>query len=152
MKLTSKNLRQISTIYFNGSGDELAAINRNIDLPNTKMILPTKISLGGGIGNRKWFLGADYTFKGTSGQVNRFENYTNVSYKTHQKVAIEVFIPKYDSYKSYFERITYKAGFRYENTGLVINNTSIRDKAVSAGFVFPITGSFQVYLLALNGV
>ncbi|MFY8097084.1 MAG: hypothetical protein ACOVMH_04640 [Flavobacterium sp.] len=144
MKLTSKNLRQISTIYFNGSGDELAAINRNIDLPNTKMILPTKISLGGGIGNRKWFLGADYTFKGTSGQVNRFENYTNVSYKNASKVAIGgFFIPKYDSYKSYFERITYKAGFRYENTGLVINNTSIRDKAVSAGFCFPITGSFS---------
>lgn len=144
MKLNSKNSRQIATISFGADGTEIPASVTNIDVADTKLVLPTKIAAGFGLGNRKWFVGADYTFRGTGNQVNRFENYSNVSYENSSKIAIGgFFIPKYDSYKNYFERVTYRAGFRYENTGLVINNTSIKDRALSFGFAFPITGTFS---------
>lgn len=144
MKLNSKNSRQIATISFGADGTEIPASVNNIDVADTKLVLPTKIAAGFGLGNRKWFVGADYTFRGTGNQVNRFENYSNVSYENSSKIAIGgFFIPKYDSYKNYFERVTYRAGFRYENTGLVINNTSIKDRALSFGFAFPITGTFS---------
>lgn len=144
MKLNSKNSRQIATISFGADGTEIPASVNNIDVADTKLVLPTKIAAGFGLGNRKWFVGADYTFRGTGNQVNRFENYSNVSYENSSKIAIGgYFIPKYDSYKNYFERVTYRAGFRYENTGLVINNTSIKDRALSFGFAFPITGTFS---------
>lgn len=144
MKLNSNNTRQIATITFGGDGSEIPADVREIEVADSKLVLPTKIAAGFGIGNRKWFVGADYTFRGTSNQINRFENYSNVSYENSSKIAIGgLFIPKFDSYKSYLERVTYRAGFRYENTGLVINNTSIKDRALSFGFAFPITGSFS---------
>lgn len=144
MKLNSKNSRQIATISFGADGTEIPASVNDIDVADTKLVLPTKIAAGFGLGNRKWFVGADYSFRGTGNQVNRFENYSNVSYENSSKIAIGgFFIPKYDSYKNYFERVTYRAGFRYENTGLVINNTSIKDRALSFGFAFPITGTFS---------
>ena len=144
MKLNSKNSRQIATISFGADGTEIPASVNDIDVADTKLVLPAKIAAGFGLGNRKWFVGADYTFRGTGNQVNRFENYSNVSYENSSKIAIGgFFIPKYDSYKNYFERVTYRAGFRYENTGLVINNTSIKDRALSFGFAFPITGTFS---------
>lgn len=144
MKLNSKNSRQIATISFGADGTEIPASVNDIDVADTKLVLPTKIAAGFGLGNRKWFVGADYTFRGSGNQVNRFENYSNVSYENSSKIAIGgFFIPKYDSYKNYFERVTYRAGFRYENTGLVINNTSIKDRALSFGFAFPITGTFS---------
>jgi hypothetical protein len=39
--------------------------------------------------------------------------------------------------------IIYRGGFRFENTGLVINNTAIKDKALNLGFGLPISGSFS---------
>jgi hypothetical protein len=41
------------------------------------------------------------------------------------------------------ERVTYRAGFRYENTGLVINNQSVKDYSINAGFGLPIGRSLS---------
>jgi hypothetical protein len=37
----------------------------------------------------------------------------------------------------------YRAGIKYEKTGLVINSESINDRGVTFGLGFPITGSFS---------
>ena len=143
-KLNSVNTRNTATVTFNSAGAELIANSQEVVVPDSKMNIPSKLALGAGLGNRKWFIGADYTRRGTSTQTNRFDNYNNVRYENSSKIAIGgYFIPKFDSFQSYFQRVTYKAGFRYENTGLVINNTSIKDKAISFGFAFPITGTFS---------
>ncbi len=39
--------------------------------------------------------------------------------------------------------MTYRGGFRFENTGLVINNTAIKDRAMTLGFGLPISGTFS---------
>lgn len=143
-KLNSVNTRNTATVTFNSAGAELVASSQEVTVPDSKMNIPSKVILGAGLGNRKWFVGADYTRRGSSSQTNRFDNYTNVRYENSSKIAIGgYFIPKFDSFQSYFQRVTYKAGFRYETTGLVINNMSIKDKAVNFGFAFPITGTFS---------
>ena len=53
------------------------------------------------------------------------------------------FIPNYSSFSSYFKRITYRAGFRYENTGLVLQNKSITDAAGTFGVGMPLNGTFS---------
>ena len=53
------------------------------------------------------------------------------------------YIPNYTSFSKYFQKITYRAGLRYENTGLIINNKSINDLGVTAGFGLPIIGVFS---------
>jgi hypothetical protein len=44
---------------------------------------------------------------------------------------------------SYAKRITYRAGFKYEKTGLIVNSTSINDVGMTFGFGLPITGSLS---------
>jgi hypothetical protein len=53
------------------------------------------------------------------------------------------YIPNYTSFSNYFDRITYRAGLKYEKTGLVVNNQSINDIGMTLGAGFPITGSFS---------
>ncbi len=144
-KLNSNNVRYVSLVALssNGSVDQ-ASLNKEVDVVDTKLIVPSKLALGAGIGNRKWFIGGDVTFSGTGNQINRFDNYSNVSYENATRVAFGgFFIPKFDSYDNYFERVTYRAGFKFENTGLVINNTAIKDKSMTLGFGLPIKGTFS---------
>ena len=86
-----------------------------------------------------------FCFRKTNpGSENAFDNYANVKYENSTKIAIGGFIiPKFNSFDNYLERITYRTGFKYENTGLVINNESINEKSFSLGFGLPITGSFS---------
>lgn len=144
-KLNSINTRNISLVSALANGSIVAAsADTEVNVADTKLIVPSKLVIGAGLGNRKWFLGGDVAFSGTGNQVNRFENYSNVSYENGVKVAIGgFFIPKFDSYNNYFQRVTYRGGFKYENTGLVINNTAVKDKSVTLGFGLPISGTFS---------
>ncbi|NHM01692.1 hypothetical protein [Flavobacterium difficile] len=144
-KLTSSNARFVSlvTLLSTGGGTP-ASSDIEVAMQDTKLNVPSKLAFGAGLGNRKWFLGGDVTFSGTGNQVNRFDNFSNVSYENATKVSFGGFyIPKFDSYNSFFERVVYRAGFRFENTGLVINNTAIKDKALNLGFGLPIAGTFS---------
>ena len=144
-KLNSINTRNVSLVSALANGSIVAAsADTEVNVADTKLIVPSKLAIGAGLGNRKWFLGGDVAFSGTGNQVNRFENYSNVSYENGVKVAIGgFFIPKFDSYNNYFQRVTYRGGFKYENTGLVINNTAVKDKSVTLGFGLPISGTFS---------
>jgi len=151
-KLNSDNVRNVSlvTILANGSSTQ-ASSNTEVIVADTKLIVPSKLVVGAGLGNRKWFFGGDVAFSGTGNQVNRFENYSNVSYENGIKVAIGgFFIPKFDSFNSYFQRVTYRGGFKFENTGLVINNTPIKEKSVTLGFGLPISGTFSSLNLGIE--
>lgn len=60
-------------------------------------------------------------------------------YKNSQRFSLGGYwIPKYNSYKSYFSRVIYRAGFYYENTGLVISRHLINDYGLSLGASFPL--------------
>lgn len=144
-KLSSENVRYVSLVTVLSNGSATAATSDiTVVVPDTKLIVPSKLTVGAGVGNRKWFVGGDVAFSGAGNQVNRFENYDNVSYENGTRVAFGgFFIPKYDSYDNYFERVTYRAGFKFENTGLVLNSESIQDKSVTVGFGLPIRGSFS---------
>ncbi len=144
-KLNSNNTRNVALISALSTGNSQTESDPQVvDVADTKLIVPSKFAIGAGLGNRKWFFGGDVAFSGTGNQVNRFENYANVSYENALKVAIGgFFIPKYDSFNNYFQRITYRAGFKFENTGLVINNTPIEDKSATLGFGLPISGTFS---------
>lgn len=50
------------------------------------------------------------------------------------------YLPKYNSFSSYFSRVVYRAGMRFENTGMVINGETINDFGISFGIGLPIGG------------
>ena len=144
-KLNSNNSRNVALITIDSNNSAIPVTNdTEVNVADTKLNIPSKLAVGAGVGNRKWFLGGDLTFSGTGNQVDRFDNYSNVHYENATRVAIGgFFIPKFDSYNNYLERITYRGGFRFENTGLVINNSTIKDRAVTLGLGLPVTGTFS---------
>lgn len=145
-KLNSVNERSVSLVTLTVDGSSIpASLPTNVEVADTKLNIPSKLAIGAGIGNnKKWFIGGDVTFSGTGSQINRFDNYENVSYENATKVSFGgFFIPKFDSYKSYLSRVIYRGGFKFENTGLMINNTAIKDKSVTLGFGLPISGTFS---------
>ena len=143
--LKATNERNIATIQYSTSGSEIIIDPVDINVDDTNIKMPSKLALGFGIGqNKKWMLGTEVTFQQSSGMGNRFNDITKVKFENAIKYNIGGFyIPNYTSFSKYFQKITYRAGLRYENTGLIINNKSINDLGVTAGFGLPIIGVFS---------
>jgi hypothetical protein len=102
---------------------------------------PLKTTISAGIGeNNKWFVGAEYSFQNAlefSGGI--YEDIDFYRYDSYSSVSVGGFyIPKINSISSYFNRVTYRAGFHYEKSGLVVNDTEINEYGISFGVSLPI--------------
>ncbi|MDB2463003.1 hypothetical protein N9W61_02775 [Algibacter sp.] len=142
--LVSLNERTISTIIVGSQGQESernvidADLSAN-GLDETELIIPSKFTFGAGIGEpRKWFVGAETTFLKSSKFSNElFSNGT--SYEDAYSFSIGGFyIPQYNSFRNYLKRVVYRAGFRTEETGLNINDESIKEFGISFGVGIPV--------------
>lgn len=144
-ELNLSNERNISIVQVTDLGEEIVYDQENIDVPSSKIKSPSKISFGTSIGElKKWVIGTQITHQSSSNFGNRVQNLSNSSYEDGLKFSIGgYFIPKYNSFTSYLSRVTYRGGFRYENTGLVINNLSVLDRAVTFGLGLPLNGTFS---------
>jgi len=102
---------------------------------------PIKTVLSMGIGeNNKWFIGTDYTFQNAvefEGSVYD-DLTTGYSYTNSSTISFGGFYtPNFNSISSYWNRVTYRAGFNYKKLGLVINNTDINEYGMSFGVSLP---------------
>lgn len=142
-KLTSFNERTIAKTTTSNSGNEIVFDQLPMTESSSKIKIPAKIAFGAGIGQfKKWFVGFESAFQGTPDFGKTYSS--NVSYENGTRFSLGgYYIPKYNSYSNYFNRITYRAGFRHENTGLVINAQSINDTAFSFGLGLPVGGAFS---------
>jgi len=107
--------------------------------------LPAKIAIGTGIGQTgKWLVGAEITLKNKGSLANSYNAFDNVGYEKFTKYTLGGFyVPNAKSFSSYVQRIVYRAGLKYEKTGLIINSQSITDTGLTLGLGLPITGSFS---------
>lgn len=150
MNLTSENFRQTSTVSWNSSGLPVIRVVRDEDLAalglkETNFKLPSKLAIGAGIGQpKKWFTGVDVTMLSTSDLINRTFNPENVRFENSTQVALGGFyIPKFNSLTNYWQRVVYRAGFRYENTGLIVDNEKINEFGISFGAGLPVGRIFS---------
>ena len=149
--LTSNNERTIATIVINPeSGQEFPVneIKEDLDargLKTTALTLPSKTAVGVGIGQpRKWFFGAEYTSLKTSQFANPIFSIDNATFEDASEIALGgFFIPQYSSFNKYWKRVVYRAGIRFENTGLKINNESIKEFGISFGVGIPVGNVFS---------
>jgi hypothetical protein len=134
-KWTNENFTQLQILKINQVVDSKILIDDSKNITN-----PQALSMGAGIGkNLKWFVGGQYTFTQNSKLSDSWNNTSIASYENSNRFSVGGFyIPKYNSFSSYFDRVVYRAGLKYENTGLVLHDKSINDIAVNAGFGFPI--------------
>ena len=126
------------------SSSGITEIDSKNTVGNSTIKLPSKLALGTGFGEiKKWLLGTEVTFINNSVMSNRFDNITNSSFENSIRYSLGgYFIPNYNSYATYYKRIVYRGGLRYENTGLVIENKSITDFAANVGLGLPLIGTF----------
>jgi hypothetical protein len=145
INLNSLNNETVSAFKFNANGVPVIRDIEEYNVNNTKFKLPTKLTFGAGLGvPKKWFAGIDYTNLGTSSLENINFSDTNVTFKNANKIAIGGFyIPKYNSLTSYLSKVVYRTGFRYENTGMKIQNEDINEFGISFGVGLPVGRKFS---------
>ncbi len=107
---------------------------------NSKIKTPLKTVLSAGIGKlNKWQVAIDYTFQDAIDFTGDIHNQpTNYYYTKSSLISIGGFYtPRINSISSYWDRVTYRAGFSYNQVGLNVNNTDIKDYGMSFGVSLP---------------
>ncbi len=143
--LTFDGSRELSSILLGNNGQEIVIDRQETELEESEIDIPAELKVGSGIGNPKnWFIGVEYSYSDSGDYTEALFIRENVEYSNASKVKVGGFyIPKYNSLTNYFSRVTYRAGFRYEETGLNINNQSIDEFGISFGVGLPVGRLFS---------
>ncbi len=113
---------------------------------------PFKTVVGLGLGKRnKWFAGVSYESKdalsysgdafGESIQANfdASQQVTKIGFSDYSKYSIGgYYIPKKYALKNYANKVIYRAGFSYENTGIELNANKVNDIGMTFGLGLPV--------------
>lgn len=147
VNLLSENKEQIGS-FSQSTGTEIERLIVDLEaqgLKNTELKIPTITTLGLGFGKDKnWFLGAEYSFQQLSAFENVFLEIQNQEYTDASAMAIGgYFVPDFASFDNYLKRITYRAGLRYDMTGIVVNEKEIDNLGITFGLGLPMGGSFS---------
>ena len=143
--LTLGNTRNIEIVQLLSTTAVTVIQRQDIPVDDSKIKLPSKLAIGSGFGEvKKWLIGGEITFLKNSVLSNRFYDIQGATFENTIRYSLGgFFIPNYNSYSSYYKRIVYRGGLRYENTGLVIQNKSITDFAATIGIGMPLSGTFS---------
>ncbi|MGJ5642519.1 hypothetical protein [Formosa sp. S-31] len=151
--LTSKNERYFSTIVISSStGAEgiVETIDGNESLENqglkeSSVDVPSEFSIGTGVGQpRHWFVGVETRFLQTGSFKNELYQGNSIAYEDAFGLSVGGFyIPKYNAFDGYWNHVVYRAGFRTESTGLVVNGESIKEFGISFGAGLPLGTMFS---------
>ncbi|MEP2059221.1 MAG: hypothetical protein ABJJ05_15525 [Maribacter litoralis] len=145
--LVSKNDRQLGSFSVSSGVtiEELEVDLASQNLENTELKIPTTTTLGIGYGeDYKWFVGAEYSFQEMSSFENVFLGSDNIVYEDASSFAFGAFLtPDYDSFTSYFKRVTYRAGLRLDKTGMLVNDVDINNFGITFGLGLPLGRSFS---------
>ena len=143
--LTAKGNEKMYSLSFGSSGQEVPRdelFNRSL---NGNINVPMKSVFGVGIGKEnKWYVGATQQFQGALKNDDVFvANGNTYQYDDSKKFAIGgYYIPKINSISSYWDRVTYRAGLRFEDTGLLVkttdNFTAVKDFGINVGLGLPL--------------
>ena len=135
--LESSNARIISTISTSGTADAQTEIELG-DLATTTNKLAAETTFGLGFGKpQHWFAGLTYV-NTAKGITNPLETSADVNFVPASRFSVGGFyIPKYDSFTSYFSRVVYRVGARWEHTGLKLKNQAVEDFGITFGIGLP---------------
>jgi len=145
MNITVEKMRNIATLSIGGDGSEVVVEESDETFPQGDLSLPSELTLGAGLGKtNKWFLGAEYgNVSASDYNFNSGNSFTEVKYDNASQYRLGGFyIPEYNSLTSYFSRVVYRAGLRFEETGLNLSNEGINEFGMSFGVGLPAGRNF----------
>lgn len=140
--IESENSRQFQTGQFSRIENELISVieDRAVELANTQVTTPARYGAGAGFGKKtKWFFGGEYNTIQASSFVGRPRGLADTDYRDANQYRVGgYYIPRFNSISSYWGRVTYSAGLRYEETGLYVNNEGVDEFGISFGLGLPL--------------
>ena len=143
--LASTNTQTISTVLYNADYNVTLVDPLPSKEIRTDLKIPEKISFGFGIGkSRKWMVGTQMVFQNAGDLTDDFNTVDNVSYGKYSSYSLGgYYVPSYNVFSKYYQKVTYRAGLKYVKTGTVIGSEEIDEKGMTLGFGLPISGSIS---------
>jgi len=153
MHINLDKMLNTATVTLASDGSEIVTDQVNVNSVENELTLPGQLTIGAGLGKaNKWFMGAEYTnLKSSDFAFNSNITAQDVAYKDASQFRLGgFFVPKYNSLTSYLSRVVYRAGLRYEETGLSLNNEDINEFGISFGLGLPAGTDFSNVNLGLE--
>lgn len=148
MEISTERMRSTAPVMYVQGGDRIPPgySPNTINFPESKLSLPAQFNLGAGIGlPNKWFIGAEYgNIQAADFQLN--SGLTNLDYRYENASQYKIggyYVPQYNSLTSYLNRIVYRGGLRYEETGLHLSNEAINEFGITFGIGLPAGSNFS---------
>ncbi len=140
-KIRSENIQEFSAVAIAGDGAVSSTENEIVDIADRSFSLPSRLTLGGAIIKKsKWFVGGEAYLENNNDYRDRVQDRVRTNYAKAYGVRMGGFyIPKFNSLTSYFKRVTYRFGMRYERLGLVIQGEDINEFGTSFGVSLPVS-------------
>lgn len=145
--LTVKSKQYLYSVSFSAAGYQIprdTIVNSSYE---GKYTMPLKTTLGVGIGKiNKWYAGVNYETQNAI-KDNTLDIGSAYKYKNSNRISVGGFyLPKINSISSFWNRVTYRAGIRFENTGLLVNGeqessnnfTAIDNFGINIGLGLPL--------------
>ena len=132
--------RRLSTTILTDSGNAIPVDTRITYLDELDIKFPSQFTIGGGIGvSKDWFIGAQYSNVKMSNFNDPILNVGTVEFIDANRYRIGgFFIPNYNSISSYWHRVVYRAGARFEENGINVAGEDINEFGISFGVGLPI--------------
>lgn len=146
--LTTTGKKSIYSLKFSNTGSEIIKGILSDDAVAGNIDLPIETNFGVSLGKlQKWQVGFEYEFQ-KAYQNNNGISVANQAYAYGDSSRFSLggfYIPKINSLSSYWNRVTYRAGLRFEDTGLLVdgtgsgsNFTKIKDFGINVGLGLPL--------------
>lgn len=145
-KLNTTSREYIYSLSYNNA-QEIPRDTIYLSEKESSIIKPLKTTLGIGVGkNDKWYAGVEYSFQDALKFNDGILSSANAIFENSSKLSVGgYYTPNLNSISSYWERVTYRAGLKLEQTGLAVNGipsssqfTSIDDFGITFGVGLPI--------------
>lgn len=145
--INSKGDDYLYTFYYSSSGAEVPQdtmyANKNIE---GKITRPLLFHSGIGFGKpEKWFAGLEYNFQNAWNSDSPLMDNSKFAYSNYSSFRLGgYYLPKKNSITSYWDRVIYRIGLKYETPGMSLKNdsssnsyTDLKDFGISFGLGLP---------------
>ena len=147
--LKSTGNEHLYSLEISSLGNETPKDTISSEAVRGRLERPLETIVGIGIGKTdKWHLGIDYKFQDALIPTGFLDNSAqSLRYGNSSRISIGgEYIPKFNSISNYWQRVRYRAGFKTEKTGQLVNGdtngnlfTEIKDFGISFGLGLPLS-------------
>ena len=151
--LTNRGEELLFSLVNNAAGNVLPR-DTILNQPfNGAIKYPLKSTVGIGIGEHyKWNMSLEYGYQGafnfTGGPL---DSNSIVNYKNASRISLGgYYLPNRNSVTSYWDRVTYRGGIKYKQSGLVVNKQDVNEYGISFGVGMPLGKSLSIFNVGLE--